>query len=152
LCVKSAVVKPRENWLYALVFGAFAFGVFRCIVGVRRSLGLRDALLAAGAVGEILAGTAGLFFLWDGRMNFIRVFDADPAHCLMWAGILSMLPPATRWCRAIASATIRAAARALLSASTTSAIRIRPMMIPPRGSNLTQTLQDRLADVGQIAD
>jgi hypothetical protein len=65
---------PPAVFLAALL----ACCLVRGVVGVHRSAGTRDALLAARALVKFALGAAGVFYLWPGNVDLSRLADVPP--------------------------------------------------------------------------
>lgn len=66
--MQAIVASPREHWPVIAGVFLFFYGLFRFVVGARRSWGCRDGMLAGRASLTMALGCGGAWFVWP-HMN-----------------------------------------------------------------------------------
>jgi hypothetical protein len=79
---------PADAWVGLLFLVPLAYGSARCLYGVRRSVGMRDGLLAFRAFTKLAVGLAGSWFFWRVGNALGRSMSLPAA--LVWALLMGV--------------------------------------------------------------
>jgi hypothetical protein len=91
----AAFIADPASWPRAVFLAALlACCLVRAGVGMQRSAGTRDALLAARALVKFALGAAGVFYLWPGNADLSRLADVPP---WVWRALVLL----ALWCAVI---------------------------------------------------